>query len=193
MASFVVLVVGVKLRDVEECQQVSVNVAERQGFAFRNAVARRDGQDHRQGPECPIGQAHLTDDSLIVGFIEKCRERRESADGEELEIAQTALIERQAGKVLGGGFHLGGSFVADDQIDQRPAVRLVQPSGRGTGRRSLGRCRNRRSPCRVVGCQWQAGSFCLNDDSEIVIACSPRSRSYFVPVSEAASNDPLMG
>ena len=129
MPGFVVLVVSVDLLDVEKRQQVAVDVAQRQRLALGDAVAGRDRQRHGQRPERAIGQPHLADDALVVGLAQEALQRREAADGEQLEIAQTALVERQAGKVLGGRLHLGGSFVADDQIDERPAVRRVQASG----------------------------------------------------------------
>ena len=110
VAGFVLLVVGVDLLDVQERQQVAVDVAQGQRLAFGDAVAGRDRQGHGQGPERPVGQPHLGDDPLVVGLPQEALERRETADGQQLEVAQPALVERQAGKVLGGRLHLGGSF-----------------------------------------------------------------------------------
>ena len=105
----VVLVVGVDLLDVEERQQVAVDVAQGQRLALGDAVAGRDRQGDRQGPERAVGQPHLGDDPLVVGLAEEALQRREAADGEQLEVAEPPLVERQAGEVLGGRLHLGGA------------------------------------------------------------------------------------
>ena len=126
----VVLVVGVDLLDVQERQQVAVDVAQGQRLALGDAVAGRDRQGDGQGPERAVGQPHLGDDPLVIGLAEEALQRREAADGQQLEVAEAALVERQAGEVLGGRLHLGGALVADDQVDQRPAVGGIQASAR---------------------------------------------------------------
>ncbi len=122
MLGLVFLVVGVDLLDVEERQQVAVDVAQGQRLPLGDAVAGRDRQGHRQGPERAVGQPHLADDPLVVGLAQEALQRREPTDGQQLEVAKAPLVEGQAGKVLGGRLHLGRTLVADDQVDQRSAV-----------------------------------------------------------------------
>ena len=126
VAGLVLLVVGVDLLDVQEREQVAVDVAQGQRLALGDAVAGRDRQGHRQGPERPVGQAHLGDDPFVIGLAQEALQRREPADGQQLQVAEPALVERQAGEVLGGRLHLGGTGVADEQVDQRPAVGGIQ-------------------------------------------------------------------
>ncbi len=135
------LVDGVDLLDVEEGQQVAIDVAQGERLALGDALAGLNRQDHGQGPERAVGQPHLGDDPLVVGLAEEAAERREGAGGEQFEVAEGPLVERQAGVVLGRRLHLGGSGVIDDQVDQGTAIRGVQARlGRGA------RGRNRRAP-----------------------------------------------
>ena len=80
------------------------------------------GKHDGQRPERAVGQPHFADDSLVIGLLHEGRERRKAADGEQLEITQSALVEGQAGKVFRGRLHLGGALVADDQIDEFSSV-----------------------------------------------------------------------
>ena len=125
----VLLVRGVDLLDVEEGQQIAVDVAQGQRLALVDPVARRDGQGDRQGPERAVGQPHLADHAVVVGLAHEAAQRREAAHAEELEVAESALVQRQAGMVLGGRLHLGGTFGADDQIDQCSHRRGCSASG----------------------------------------------------------------
>ena len=165
----ILLVVGVDLLDVEERQQVAVDVAQGQRLALGDAVAGRDRQGHGQGPEGAVGQPHLGDDPLVVGLAQERLQGREAADGQQLEVAQPPLVEGQAGEVLGGRLHLGGPLVADDQVDQRPAVGGIHASRRRRG--TFVRCRsggNRRFPFGLVARPRGAGqtsSLVVNKDA----------------------------
>ena len=136
---FIVFGISVNLFDMQKRQHIAVNVAKRQRLSFRDAVARRDRQRHGQRPERSIGQTHLADNAFIVRLVQKAFQRREAADGQQLEVAQSALVERQAGKVFGGCLHFGGSVRTDEQIDERAAEWRVQSRGRRRGR-GLRRC-----------------------------------------------------
>ena len=122
------LVVRVDLLDVEERQQVAVDVAQGQRLALGDAVAGRDRQASRARARACRRPAASRRRRARSRPCPGSLQRREAADGQQLEVAQPALVERQAGKVLGGRLHLGGSLGADDQVDERAAVGRVQSS-----------------------------------------------------------------
>ena len=84
---FILLGIRINLFYMQKSQQIAVNVPQRQWFAFRDAVARRDRQRHGQGPESAIGQPHFGDHAFIIRLIHKALERRKAADGQQLEVA----------------------------------------------------------------------------------------------------------
>ena len=149
----VLLVVSVDLLDVEEREQVAVDVAQGQRLPFGDAVAGLDRKGHGQGPERPVGKAHLADDFFVVGLAQEALQRREPADGQQLQVAEPALVERQAGEVLGGRLHLGRSRIRDDQVDERPAVGRIQCAGLGRSVGIRGRGRNDSAPFKNQ--KWQ--------------------------------------
>ncbi len=131
------LVVGVDFLDVEEGQQVAVDVAQGKRLALGHAVAGGDRQGDGQRPEGAVGQPHLADDALVVGLAQEALQGREPADGQQLEVAEAPLVERQAGVVLGRRLHLGGAGLVHQEVDQGATVRGVQAGG------LLGRCGGR--------------------------------------------------
>ena len=120
------LVELVDLLDVQEGEEVAVDVAERQRLPLGDAVAGGHRQRDRQGPERAVGQPHLGDDPSIVGLAHEALQGGEPADGQQLQVAEPALVEREARHILGRRLHLGGPCLIHHQVHQRPTIRGVQ-------------------------------------------------------------------
>ena len=121
-----VLVDRVNLFDVEKCQQVAIDIAQGQRLALLGTMTGGDRQGNGQGPERAIGQAHLGDDTVIVGLAHEPAKRREPAHTQQFQVAETAFVQGQACMILGGRLHLGCALRTDDKIDQRASVGRIQ-------------------------------------------------------------------
>jgi hypothetical protein len=72
----------------------------------------------------PVGEAHLVDDALVVGPAHEAVEGRKGAGGQELQVADRAVGELEAGEAAGVGAHLGQLLGRHQEVDEATAVRF---------------------------------------------------------------------
>jgi len=81
--------------------QVVIGVAEGDFLPFVNAVQLGYRQGDRDRPDQPVCQPHIVQHAVIIGLAHEAVERRESAKGQQFQVAQTARRQLQGGSLAG--------------------------------------------------------------------------------------------
>src|SRR5581483_10515194 len=119
------LVVLVRLVDVQHREQTPLLVGERHPIAARRRV---DGEADGERPRQAAREPHRLDDALVVLAVQEALERRESACREHVQVGHLARGQRQTLERVDAVGALPGA------VDELPAVGLDQPGGVGRDR-----------------------------------------------------------
>jgi hypothetical protein len=119
----VLAVIGVLVRHVQQ-RQHALAFCQRHlrtdGDARR--LLRRHRQRDRDAEWQPIGEAHVTDDGLIVLLCQEARQRTQAARRQHFEVGKVGVGQRDPFKRMGAFDCRVARVACQDAIDERAAV-----------------------------------------------------------------------